>query len=225
MRVAWLQHVPFEGLGAIEAWAKDRSVALTAVRLWQGDPLPDLDALDGVIVLGGPMSVNDTDGHPWLVSEIDWVSRALNQERPTLGICLGAQIMARALGKPVYSLGQPEIGWFEVSGIPDRVFSMPKRFHAFHWHGETFDLPDDARVLAATEPCPHQAFAIDWHALGLQFHLEMTADGAKRLAANCPQDLAPGRWVQPAQEQIANSSHFQQAHGMLHDLLDQLFRG
>ena len=135
----------------------------------------------GLIVLGGTMIANDGDRFPFLVAELDWIRAAVRRHVPMLGICLGAQLLAKALGAAVYRNAQPEIGWYQVELLPaaaeDRLFrGRAGRETVFHWHGDTFDLPAGAVHLARSPLCRHQAFRYGATAYGLQFHVEMAPD-------------------------------------------------
>ncbi len=198
MRVHVLQHVPFEGLGSIEAWLHQRNASITWTRFFEADRLPALGALDFVIALGGPMSVNDEAQLPWLRDEKRFVADAVRAGKAVLGICLGSQLIANALGARVYPGSEKEIGWFPVRAemrSPD-TFNFPTSTQVFHWHGETFDLPAEAIHLASSEACRHQAFQIGKRVLGLQFHLETTPESAAAIISNCTNELVPQRFVQ-----------------------------
>ena len=200
-----LQHVPFEDIGSISAWLKSRKATTTYTRFFAGDSLPQIDDLDCIIVMGGPMSANEESLFPWLRSEKDFIRSALGRKIPMLGICLGAQLMASALGACVYPNAHKEIGWFPVSSVTsgNDAFRFPERISAFHWHGETFDLPEGSLLLAESEGCAHQAFQIGDHAIGLQFHLETTLESLQSLIENCRHELKPGRYIQTEQQMLS----------------------
>ena len=204
MRAHYLQHVPFEGLGSIEPWLRDAGYAISSSPLYGGAQFPDLETVDLIIVLGGPMSVNDEKEFPWLIEERRFIREAVWAGKPILGICLGAQLIAKSLGAPVYPNHCKEIGWFPVRGVPQSDSSgniaFPSALEVFHWHGETFDLPPGAFHLAQTEACPHQAFQIGRQVIGLQFHLETTPESARALVANCRHELSPARFIQTEAE-------------------------
>ena len=144
MRVHVLQHVPFEGLGSIEPWLVQRDTEIRYTRLFERDPLPDLDAVDLLVAMGGPMSVNDEAQFSWLEPEKRTVREAIEREIRVLGICLGAQLIASALGSRVYPNAVKEIGWWPIQGGiqgTEEAFRFPSQCTVFHWHGETFDLP------------------------------------------------------------------------------------
>ncbi len=144
MRAHYFQHVPFEGLGSIEPGLKKSGFEITGTRFFESAELPEINEIDLLIVMGGPMSVNDEDQFPWLAAEKKFINEAIHSGKPVLGICLGAQLIANALGARVYPNKVKEIGWFPIYGIAanDRsCFSFPPKVDAFHWHGATFDLP------------------------------------------------------------------------------------
>mgnify|MGYP000849044073 CR=1 FL=1 len=179
MRIHALQHVPFEPPGSIEAWARHAGHALAITHLYRGDPLPAVEEPDLLVVLGGPMSVHDEARYPWLIDEKRFIERAIAAGRRVLGICLGAQLIAQVLGARVYANDEKEIGWFAVEATAAArtaaVFEgFPPRLLAFHWHGETFDIPAGAVHAARSAACAHQAFAFGDRVVGLQFHLETT---------------------------------------------------
>lgn len=144
MRAHYFQHVPFEGLGSVQAWLVANGYQITATRFYEFSELPDLEQIDLLVVMGGPMSVNDEAIYPWLVAEKSFIRTAVQSGKRVLGVCLGAQLIASALGARVYPNAQKEIGWFPIQGIAssERVpFCFPSVIEVFHWHGETFDLP------------------------------------------------------------------------------------
>lgn len=198
MRAHILQHVPFEDSGCIADWLARRGAAVGHTRFFEDPQLPGLGGLDLVIAMGGPMSVNDEAALHWLSPEKAFLREAMRRGVPVLGICLGAQLIASTLGARVYPNRQKEIGWFELEGIPGDPgdFRFPDRFTALHWHGETFDLPPGARRLAGSVACRNQAFQCGDRVIGLQFHLEATADGLRQLADNCRHELTPAPFVQ-----------------------------
>ncbi len=181
-------HIPFEDLGSLQPRLLERGFAIETVDVSTAQfPLPQADSCDLLIVLGGPIGVYDADDYPFLTSEMESIKRRLNAKRPILGICLGAQLIAAALGARVYrgSAGA-EIGWYPLQAPPG---SQPPSWfqpllapnlQVFHWHGDTFDLPAGAAHLAATQLYMNQSFMIDNFALCMQFHPEVSAVGLER---------------------------------------------
>jgi GMP synthase-like glutamine amidotransferase len=202
MNVHVLQHVPFEGLGSIESWLAARGARVHYTRFFDSPLLPDMADLDLIIVLGGPMSVNDEADLPWLKEEKRFISGAISAGKPVLGICLGAQLIASAVGARVYSGRQKEIGWFDIESTSNRpdLFQFPKTATVFHWHGETFDLPPGASRLARSAGCENQAFQIGSNVIGLQFHLETTPESAESIIAHCRNELIDGLFIQSEEE-------------------------
>ena len=206
MRAHYLQHVPFEGLGSIEPWLHTAGYAITDTRLFESTRLPDLEEFDLLVVMGGPMSVNDESGYSWLAHEKSFIRSAIDADKSILGICLGAQLIASSLGARVYPNRHKEIGWFPVQGIPpsgNSVFGFPPSLEVFHWHGETFELPPGAVRLARSKGCENQAFQIGKSVIGLQFHLETTPQSAEDIVSNCRGELVPSQYVQTEADMLA----------------------
>lgn len=208
MTVTVLAHVPFEGPAAIATWAFGRGHRVEVVRLWAGDSLPDARTIDLLVLTGGPMSVWESNRYPWLVEEERLVREALAAGVPALGVCLGAQMLARAMDAPVYP-GRREIGFFpvEIDGkalakaIGSNVLPFA-RLSPFHWHGDTFDLPSGATRIASSPATPNQAFAKELEgeslAVGLQFHLEATEASVRALIGACAHEIGGGTYEMPA---------------------------
>lgn len=203
------QHVPFEWIGLIEPWAKERGITPSVTRFHLGETPPE--SADFLVVMGGPMSVTEEDRYPWLVEEKAFLRRHILAGKPALGICLGAQLIASALGAQVEPNREKEVGWFPVSltdlGESSGYFLPETPFQAFHWHGDTFGIPSGAQWLARSEGCSHQAFSVH-RAVGLQFHLEMTRSDIARIAEACSGDLSPGRYVQDAVTMARQADEF-----------------
>jgi GMP synthase-like glutamine amidotransferase len=228
MQAHFFQHVPFENLGAIEPWLRTKGYAISQTAFFQPSfSLPCLDDTDLLIVLGGPMSVNDEAQYPWLVQEKEFIHQAIAAGKPILGICLGAQLIANALGARVYPNSVKEIGWFPIMGQQGEsglnLFQFPPSLEVFHWHGETFDLPPGAELIASSQACQNQAFQIGRSAIGLQCHLETTPQSAQALVENCGDELIPGPFVQGATTILADTpARFAAMDKVLVQLLEYL---
>lgn len=223
MTVYCLQHVPFEGPGAIADWFCQKDTPLIPVPLYAGAPLPEPASVSGLVVMGGPMGVGDTASYPFLLPEKRFLEGVFRQNVPVLGICLGAQLIAEVLGAEVRQGDHREIGWFPVDWKGKRFFA-PGSFMAFHWHGDTFGIPEGATLLASSAACAHQAFVYREHIVGLQFHLEMTQKGAATLVAECAAELGEGgRFVQTKGEILEASDLFSGTKPQLFSLLSELF--
>jgi GMP synthase (glutamine-hydrolysing) len=175
-----LQHLAAEPLGIIDEALEAGSIDAKYVRLFEGEPVPgDMSDAAGLVVMGGSMGVYEQDQHPFLSHEIRLIEAALKAEKPVLGICLGSQLLASALGAEVRKGDRKEIGWFPVTltdaATADRLFrGVERSFTAYHWHGDVFDLPAGAAALASSAQTQCQAFAYEERAYGLLFHLEAT---------------------------------------------------
>jgi GMP synthase-like glutamine amidotransferase len=202
MRIRVLQHVPFEGPAAIGDWAQINDHTLDITRLDLGETLPAPSDFDWLIVMGGPMGVGDMARYPWMAPELACIRQALDSDRRVLGICLGAQLLAHALGAQVHQAPEREIGWFDVEALPldgaEVCDALPPRFTPLHWHGDTYDLPAGAVQLARSAACEQQAFQFGARAIGLQFHIESTPDSVAQLIAHCGDGIGDGPWQQPA---------------------------
>jgi GMP synthase-like glutamine amidotransferase len=177
-----IQHVPFEGPGLIAEVAARRGLELQPCHTYRGEPLPPREEIGGLVVMGGPMGVGDTDEHPSLARERELIAETVRAGLPVLGVCLGAQLMAHSLGARVHRGAQAEIGLGTVAlteaGREDPVLGSAglELLPVMHWHQDTFELPDGASLLARSELYAHQAFRVGGRAYGLQFHLEVNRE-------------------------------------------------
>jgi GMP synthase-like glutamine amidotransferase len=180
--VVVLCHSPHCPLGSVAAFLAEAGLAYRQIDLFAEVPRQlSLQDRSGLIVLGGAMGVNETDRYPFLAPELDWIREAVDRQVPTLGICLGAQLLAKALGEQVYPNPIKEIGWYQVEILPaaagDRLFGGCRPVETvFQWHADTFHLPAGAVPLARSELCANQAFRYGGRAYGIQFHVEMTPE-------------------------------------------------
>ncbi len=178
-----LYHAPTETVGLIGDVLKQLKLNFKEIRLNGGQSLPkNTDEIDALIVMGGPMNVDETKKYPFLADEVKLIQKLIKEKKPVLGICLGAQLIAKALGSKVYpNKNGREVGWkpleLSMNGIMDPLFKeFPNNTKVLHWHGDTFDIPKGATHLASTEKCQNQAFRYGENVYALQFHLEATPD-------------------------------------------------
>ncbi|HVW07085.1 MAG TPA: type 1 glutamine amidotransferase [Bryobacteraceae bacterium] len=226
MRIACLQHVPFEGPGNIEMWAAERGHPLRIVRLCEGESLPHIDSFDLLVVMGGPMSVHDEAEFPWLRPEKALVAECLKRKKFVLGVCLGSQLLAEVLGTQVYRNRVKEIGWFPIEVHAQSgsycLSGLPATLDVLHWHGETYNLPPGCIHLAKSEGCAVQAFEHP-SAVGLQFHLEATQDGLAALISQCGNEISGGPYEQPAESILSGEkTHASAAKSALYTVLDNV---
>jgi GMP synthase-like glutamine amidotransferase len=177
MKILVFQHVSTEHPGSFREVMRAQGHSMHQVELDEGETIPPLDGFDALLVMGGPMDVWETDKHPWLLNEMAAIKEWVSTGRPYLGMCLGNQLLAQAMGGQVELMtGPPEVGIFQVALRPDPIFqNVPALCTCFQWHGaEVVRLPEGARLLATSPGCRVQAFALGDAAYGLQFHMELT---------------------------------------------------
>ncbi len=227
IRIHHLQHVAFEGLGSITAWAENRGCVLSATHLYNGESFPPQDDFDCLVVTGGPMNIYEYSLYPWLTGETKFIEQSIKNQKTVIGICLGAQLVADVLGQKVYSGGQKEIGWFPVfkteqaRQTPAADF-LPEETNVFHWHGDTFDVPHGAIHIARSEVCNSQGFIYDRHVVGLQFLLEATRQSAELLIENCGDGIVAGRFIQSPDEMLSDENRFKNVNLLMETLLESL---
>ncbi len=227
MRVHYLQHVAFENLASIEDYARAKNWRLSVSHLYRGDALPPQGSFDGLIIMGGPMGIYDETEFPWLAPEKEFIRQTIEQGKWVLGICLGAQLIASVLGAEVAKGRHREIGWYPVTKIAARNESplsaaLPDNFHAFHWHQDTFSIPEGAVHLCASEGCENQGFIYRDRVVALQFHLETTPESAAALIEHCADEMDASQYVQSASEILDPREKFAAINALMHQLLDEL---
>jgi len=229
MRLHYLQHVPFEDMATIEAWAKNKGHYISRTLLFEDETPPKTEEFDWLVIMGGPMNIYEDEKYPWLKEEKRFIKRMIEEGKIVLGICLGAQLIADVLGGRVRKNEHREIGWHPVNLTPEGSKSdlfglLPGEFVPLHWHGDTFDIPPGAVRMAESEGCENQAFQLG-RTLGLQFHLEATAEGIGSLMRYCSDELAGGgRFVQAAEEILAGVEAIPEINGLMARFLDGVER-
>lgn len=229
MRLHFFQHVWFEDLGVIKDWALDNGFAITRTAFYENESLPDLNDIDWLVIMGGPMNIYEVDKYSWLVEEKEFIKRAIDGGKKVLGICLGAQLIADVLGAKVTKGKHKEIGWFPVrfDNIKDsQVFKdFPNEVTVFHWHGDTFGIPLNAVHVAESDACSNQAFFYNCgKVIGLQFHFELKEQGIRRLVEQCSDEISLGDYVQKPEDIIAGISNINTNNALMIRFLSNLKR-
>lgn len=185
MNVLIIKHIDIEGPGLIEEILKEYGISYQMINLEKDILSKNPDDFSHIIILGGPMNVYEEDRYPFLKEEDLLIKESILKQKHLLGICLGAQLIAKALGAKVFKSPLKEIGWYDVelteTGLKDSLFSkLPKRFSVFQWHEDTFEIPRNAKLIATSSSVPNQAFRYGKNVYGLQFHLEVTEEMIKQ---------------------------------------------
>jgi GMP synthase-like glutamine amidotransferase len=240
LRLHGIRHESFEREAEIAVWASQRGHSLTHTDLWNGEALPELHSFDWLVVMGGPMGVYDEDQYPWLAGEKRFLRQAVDAGKLVLGVCLGAQLLSVVLGGQVSRNRFAEIGWHEVQATPQaaspggqsRVFAdLPPAYEAFHWHGDTFSIPEGALWTAKSMACAHQAFeTCGGRVVGLQFHLETNAASLNELAEHCAHEIRSDAqtqsnsqpFIQPLQVMLERPERLAALRGLLDRILDNM---
>lgn len=223
LRIHYLQHIHFEGPGCIAEWAADKGHELTATRLHLNENFPDIDTIDWLIILGGPMSANDGYEISWINPEKEFIKKAIDAGKIVIGICLGSQLIASVLGGTVYANIHKEIGWFPIvppDNHPNILFDKEIEYSVFHWHGETFTLPDATRLLASSVACTNQAFSFGENVIGLQFHFEATAETLQQMITFDNGDIDGSHYTQTAEYILSQPELITQNNSRMFRILD-----
>ena len=228
MRLEIIQHVSFESAGTISDWAIEKKHQVHTTRVYANEVLPDPQHFDALILMGGSMSVHDEMNFDWLKPEKELIRSAIHQNKKILGICLGAQLLAEALGGEVFSNPVKEIGFFPVQFKQDPwpfpvLTNEDKHIPCFHWHGESFSLPAGSGLLASSTACPQQSFISGYNFFGIQFHPEMTIGIVKALVSHESWELIPGEFIQDAESILANLGMLEKIKPFFWKTLDNFF--
>jgi GMP synthase-like glutamine amidotransferase len=228
MRLLLLQHDPLDGPGTLTDWADEHGYSVVICLICQGEPLPPLESFDLLVSLGGPMGAYEEEKFPWLAAEKEYLRQALTAGKKILGLCLGAQLLADALGGKAFRHTCKEFGWQPIEPLKAGKgwFGGSSVFQAFQWHGDTYSLPPGAVQLARNEAAEQQAFLIEGpcggKALGLQFHLEWTEQMAREALAEPGVAPPPSPSVQTPEEILSDLSLFDAARSRFFALMDRL---
>ena len=238
LRVHYFQHIDGQGFGSCEAYLRQHKHAhLSATEFYKlpkyqdiaPEQMPHANHVDLLIIMGGDMSVNDEDEYPWLKTQKQWIRDYVKLGKPIIGICLGSQMIASALGAEVKKNPTPEIGWTQLHAVadyPQHCFKFPAQFQAMEWHDDTFDVPPTARLLVTGNTCQHQAYQLGSNIIAMQFHPEMTADA---MAMYLQDQQAVAEMVQHDSNRIVAINHsiypnelpkYQLPNQILNDIID-----
>lgn len=227
-RVHCFIHEDFEDTGCMEEWFLKNGYRISYTLFYQDQyAIPNSDKYDWLVIMGGPMGTYDEDKYPWLKPEKAAIAEAIGQNKLVLGICLGAQLIANAMGSRVYPNPEKEIGWWPISIHPENTRNtlfetLPSMLTVFHWHGDTFDLPAGAVLLASSQATKNQAFCIGNKVLGLQFHFEVTDRTFDEMLSFGAHELVPGNYIQTADEMVFKKHHIAENNMIMNTVLDNL---
>jgi GMP synthase-like glutamine amidotransferase len=227
LKIHCFQHVSFEGLGCIDHWIKEKGHSVNFTKFYVDDLLPDINIIDWLIIMGGPMGVYEEDKFSWLKKEKEFIKQAIAANKVVIGICLGSQLVAEVLGAKVYKNTEKEIGWFDVivtqSGRKNKILDgFDDTFKVFHWHGDTFDLPQNAEHLIETPICKNQAFLYKEKVLGIQFHFEVTNETLAEMIKHGRNELIAADFIQSEVEILSNEKYIKDNNAKLFKILDRL---
>ena len=223
MRVHFIQHMFFEYPASIVDWANEENYPTTYTKIFEDANFPSIDSFDMLVIMGGVMGVYEEGKYEWMKAEKSFIKKSIEAKKKVLGICLGAQFIAEALGAKVFPHTQKEIGWFEVAKVSSHKLTkkLPQTFTTFHWHGDTFTLPENATQLFKTSACEQQGFIYDNRVVGLQFHMEVKEDLLNDMTKNERAELIKADYVQ-AEDEIKNlmTKYIGQQKKFMYNFLD-----
>lgn len=223
MRIHFIQHMPFEYPGTIADWANEKNYPAAYTKIFEDANFPSIDSFDMLVIMGGVMGVYEENKYEWMKAEKKFIRKSIEENKKVLGICLGAQFIAEALDAKIFPHTQKEIGWFEVEKISAHKLTekLPQSFKTFHWHGDTFTLPENAIHLFKTNACVQQGFVYNNHVAGLQFHMEVKEDLLNGMAENERSELIKADYVQTEDEiKKLATEHIREQKKFMYNFLD-----
>ncbi|MDD4498001.1 MAG: type 1 glutamine amidotransferase [Methanosarcinaceae archaeon] len=231
MNIHCLQHSSVNTLGTVEEYAETRKALLESTRFYETASSPTLDSFDLLIIMGGAIGIYDYEKNPWLKTEKEFIKETINAGKPVLGICLGAQLLADVLGAKVFENGHREMGWFSVKACPEGkekeqeksefLTGLPETFSAFHWHSQTFDIPEGAIRLFESEGCKNHAFIYGDRVLALQFHPEVNEERIGSLIERFGTEIAEGPFILQKEKMLGQTESLFESKKFLYSVLDK----
>lgn len=221
MNIHVLQHAEWETIGQLNNWFSDKGLNYSTTHLYKGESLPT-NKIDFLIVMGGPMGIFDDEVYPWLKEERKLIKQTISSGAKVLGICLGSQFIADALGAKVFPGKEKEIGFFDINKTITNSITKdcPSKFEVFHWHGDTFETPKGATNLFNSELTENQGFIFDNRVIALQFHLEVGKKEIECFVKNGIEELSPSTYVQNKKSILNRNFDFEKSNSYLFNILD-----
>jgi GMP synthase-like glutamine amidotransferase len=229
MHLHYFQHNDFEDLSFIGDWAKKNNFTSSVTRFDLNPVLPSLQDFDWLVVMGGAMGVYDSVQYPWILAEIEFIKEVIHSGKIVIGICLGSQMIASALGAQVYKNSEPEIGFWPINFAPeakqDNVFRhFPAELNVMHFHFDTFDLPEGAVAMAKSTVTPVQAFRYGKNVFALQFHPELTESDALLFIRELTPEIVPGALVQGPEQMVKSIAYCKNNTEIFSKILDDILK-
>ena len=226
-KIVTLLHAFFEQPGYISNWAEQNDFEIEEIHCWKKPEYPDPKEVRRLLIMGGPMGVYQTKEFPWLIEEIKFIRAVIDAGNKVLGICLGSQLISAAMGAKVYLNEKPEIGWFDLNWNSDAFkhplsYGVSSRSKVFHYHSDTFDLPENALLLASSQATKNQAYALGDNVLALQFHMEVNHDLLEDMLFH-GEELVPDTYVQPVKRIWEGIYDVMQNHTDLATILENIY--
>ncbi len=227
MRVHFIQHVEFEEPAELENWIINKGYKISKSKMYNKDLFPEINDFDMLIIVGGPMGVNDIVKYPWLIREKEFIRRAILGKKTVIGICLGAQLIADVLNAKVYKNRYKEIGWFPIKksrllGKESIFADFEKETKVFHWHGDTFDIPKGATRIFSSTACKNQAFQYGNKVFGFQFHFEVNEKSIMKLVENAATDITDEKFVQSGIIEKTDSNHVIEINKVMDKIMNKI---